>query len=469
MRWTSALVEGFLRVAFRTYFRAIHVRGLESVPATGPVLLVANHPNTLLDPAILLHVLPRPIHFGAKHTLFKTPLRPILDALGAIPIVRVQDDPRAMRQNLQAIGAYIDLLNQGGATAIFPEGLSQDDPHLAPMKGGAARIALQAEDKRDFKLNLRIVPVGLQFEPRRKFRGDAYVRFGEPFGVADLEGLYRDKRAAAFRAVTARIASALGELSFHVESTDHIRFVRRLTEVYLQRVGRTGLAGVGSGGLRGELLYRMAACLNHFSDRDPELVASVEQSLQRYERLREAAGVDSRLVDEPSYLVDGPLAPVQATLELALGLIPAAFGYLTGALPFYLTRYLASVYASRTHHLPSLSLWHVLIGGVLFPLIWGLEVFAVWSAGSFNLTVLFGVLLVPSGLFGRIYIRRSRKLALHLSGRIAAWMKMGSVLRVRDARSELITLMDTVRSRYLEEVFAPATRQTGPSDRSRKV
>ena len=91
MSWPRALIKGFLRVAFRAYFRGIHVRGMESVPDSGPVLFIANHPNSLLDPAILIHVLDRPIHFGAKHTLFKTPLRPILNALGAIPIAAIAE------------------------------------------------------------------------------------------------------------------------------------------------------------------------------------------------------------------------------------------------------------------------------------------------------------------------------------------------------------------------------------------
>ena len=462
MRWSSSLIKGFLRLAFRAYFRGVHVRGLEEVPHDGPVLLVANHPNTLLDPAILIHVLPRPIHFGAKHTLFKGPLRPILNALGAIPIVRAQDDPKAMRQNLKAIDAYVVLLGEGGATAIFPEGISQDDPHLAPMKSGASRIALQAEDKSDFKLDLRIVPVGLQFEPRRRFRGDAYVRFGKAFGVEDLAELYRAKRSAAYRKLTARIAQALGELSFHVDSIEHIPFVARLADVYLQRVRKTGLRGVGGRGLKGELLYRAAACLNYFSKVDPEIVARLEQSLKRYEMLRQAAGMDSRLVEEPSYLLEGPLAPIQAAIELVVGLVPASFGYLTGAAPFYLTRYLAHRSATRSRHLPSLSFWHVVIGAVAFPLIWSVEVLAVWLVASFNTTVVFGALLIPLGLFARFYIRRSRKLAVHVGGRVAGWLKMDEVLRVREARSELIDLMDTIRSRYLEEVFAPATGYRGP-------
>ena len=67
------LITGLLRVAFKLYFRSINVQGLERFPQQGPVLLVANHPNSLLDPAILTTLLPRPIHYGAAIVIFKGP------------------------------------------------------------------------------------------------------------------------------------------------------------------------------------------------------------------------------------------------------------------------------------------------------------------------------------------------------------------------------------------------------------
>ena len=87
-QWVRLLIKGLLRIAFRVYYRSVQVQGAESVPEEGAVLLVANHPNSLLDPAILVHLIPRPLHFGAKHTLFSGPLGLVLEAFGAIPLVR---------------------------------------------------------------------------------------------------------------------------------------------------------------------------------------------------------------------------------------------------------------------------------------------------------------------------------------------------------------------------------------------
>jgi glycerol-3-phosphate O-acyltransferase/dihydroxyacetone phosphate acyltransferase len=118
------LTRSLLHVALRVYYRSIHVQGIERCPARGPVLLVPNHPNSLLDPAILIGVIPRPVHFGAKHSLFKGPLRTVLKAFDAIPLVRASDDPRAMRRNVQSLERFEALLRKGRVAALFPEGCS---------------------------------------------------------------------------------------------------------------------------------------------------------------------------------------------------------------------------------------------------------------------------------------------------------------------------------------------------------
>ena len=456
-QWVRLLIKAFLRIAFRIYYRSIQVQGAESIPKEGALLLVANHPNSLVDPAILAHLLPRTLHFGAKHTLFSGPLRPVLEAFGAIPLVRAQDDPRGGRRNLEALDRYAELLGQKLGTAIFPEGLSQDDPQVAPIKTGAARIALMAESAANFKLDLLILPVGLQFEPRRRFRADAFVRFGEPLKIADLAQLHAENPRQARRELTGRIDTALKKLALHVESKESLPLVERLVDVYYQRVRKTGLAGVDRKGLRGELLYRTAACMNHYTQADPDAIAEVEHHLERYERLREKAGVDRRLLEEASHLLPGPLAPVQAVAEVVLGAIPALFGFLTGAIPYYLIKTVSNRILPSTKHAPALSFTHILAGVVAFPLFYGLEIWWVSGYTSDLATITFALLLIPTGLFARFYCRRVWKLLTHLGVRVTSWMKLGAVARVARARDDLVQRMDHMRDRYRVEVLGWTT------------
>jgi hypothetical protein len=97
---------------------------------------------------------------------------------------------------------------------IFPEGISHDQPFLAPLRTGAARIALQARDEAGVR-DLRIVPVGLTFERKDAPRSRVLVQVGEPIAVdswtpppcgAPVQAL-TDELQARLRAVTLNYAT----------------------------------------------------------------------------------------------------------------------------------------------------------------------------------------------------------------------------------------------------------------------
>src|SRR5688500_17385051 len=128
----------------------------------GPVLVTANHPNSLLDPLLVFHTTGRPARPLAKAPLFEQVfVGSMLRALGGLPIYRKQDDASQMHRNDDTFRRAIDALVQGDAVQIFPEGISHSEPSMVPLRTGAARIALGAEAAADWKLGLAIVPVGI--------------------------------------------------------------------------------------------------------------------------------------------------------------------------------------------------------------------------------------------------------------------------------------------------------------------
>ena len=80
------------RLLAAVFYRSVEVRGLEHVPADGPLVFVSNHANSLVDPLLLIALLPRRIRFLAKSTLWQNPvLVPLLRLTGAVPVYRRQD------------------------------------------------------------------------------------------------------------------------------------------------------------------------------------------------------------------------------------------------------------------------------------------------------------------------------------------------------------------------------------------
>lgn len=185
------------------------------MPPTGPALLVANHPNSLLDPMLVAAAARRPLRFLAKAPLFEDPkIAWLVKAAGAIPVHRRIDDPTQMDSNEDMFREVTAALTEGAAIALFPEGVSHDEPSLAPLRTGAARIALGAGAL--MGAAFPIVPMGLVFREKDVFRSRALVLTGEPAPWDDLARRGTED-SDAVRALTARIAEALRALTINLE------------------------------------------------------------------------------------------------------------------------------------------------------------------------------------------------------------------------------------------------------------
>ena len=170
----------FLRLVTRVFFRTVEVVGRDHVPRVGPVIFVGNHPNSLVDPVVISTTCRRRVRFAARDGLFSSPLlRPILWALGSVPIKRRQDHAEGTSaiDNESAFRALHEVLDAGGAFGIFPEGVSYTESELQPLKTGAARIALSAAAR---GIPVTIVPVGLSYRRKQRFRGRVLVQYGRP-------------------------------------------------------------------------------------------------------------------------------------------------------------------------------------------------------------------------------------------------------------------------------------------------
>jgi glycerol-3-phosphate O-acyltransferase / dihydroxyacetone phosphate acyltransferase len=230
--WLLPAFSSISRIAMRTYFR-LSVEG-PAVPHEGPVLLVANHPNSLLDPALVAAVARRPVRFLAKATLFPTPVIGwLVRGAGAIPVYRRQDDPALMERNTDAFAAAFDALAEGSAVGIFPEGLSHDEPSIAPLRTGAARIALETAKR--FGTAVPIIPIGLVFREKETFRSEALVIVGDPVPWEDMAG--GEATIEAARDLTARIDAALRRVTLNLESWEDAPLVESAYAIYAAEFG----------------------------------------------------------------------------------------------------------------------------------------------------------------------------------------------------------------------------------------
>jgi glycerol-3-phosphate O-acyltransferase/dihydroxyacetone phosphate acyltransferase len=161
------------------FFDRVDIEG--EVPGAGPLLLVANHTNGLVDGLIVTIAMPRRVSLTAKAALRRNPLLAAVARISdVVPIHRPQDNARDVAKNVDSFAAIRERLASGGAVCIFPEGISHSDASMRELKSGAARIALDYAAAHD---GLRIVPVGLHYDAKQRFRSSVLVRFGEAFTI----------------------------------------------------------------------------------------------------------------------------------------------------------------------------------------------------------------------------------------------------------------------------------------------
>ena len=218
----------------RMEYRKIETSGAGRVPASGPVLLVANHHNSIIDSMAILAVSPRTAGPMAKAPLWKNAaLRPFLEAVEAVPVFRPQDaaenDGRGARANLETFAECIRRLQAGRSVVLFPEGMSRPSPKLLPLRTGAARIALDAETP------VNVVPIGLHHEFPGKRRGTLLVRFGEPFVVDGREA--QDSRRGQVAAATRRMEAAIRGLLAEADNLEDVELLRVAAAVLEQERG----------------------------------------------------------------------------------------------------------------------------------------------------------------------------------------------------------------------------------------
>ncbi|WP_344884182.1 lysophospholipid acyltransferase family protein [Allokutzneria multivorans] len=203
------LMRRVLSPLARLIFRP-RIEGLDNVPQHGAVILASNH-LSFVDSLVIPLIVPRKVAFLAKAEYFHGKgvkgaiSRWFFTMIGQIPVERGRG-----RAAKDALDVAINVLTEGGAFGIYPEGTRSEDGRLYRGKTGVGRIALAS--------GAPVVPVALigteRIQPIGKKLPRPYrvtVRFGEPLDFSRYEGMAHS--TVIHRTVTDEIMYAILELS----------------------------------------------------------------------------------------------------------------------------------------------------------------------------------------------------------------------------------------------------------------
>jgi 1-acyl-sn-glycerol-3-phosphate acyltransferase len=193
------------------YFSRIEVKGRENLPISGPVILAPTHRarwDALMVPyAVGKDITGRELRFMVSANEMRGLQGWFIRRLGGFPIDTEQPGISSFRHG-------VELLLDGEAIAIFPEGNIFRDGGVHPLKRGVARIALQAEQEAQSSgspgLGVKIVPMSISYsQPVPRWRCQVKIQIGSPLLATDYSQI-STKRAA--KQLTADLETALKEL-----------------------------------------------------------------------------------------------------------------------------------------------------------------------------------------------------------------------------------------------------------------
>jgi|APLak6261679142_1056127.scaffolds.fasta_scaffold00004_166 1-acyl-sn-glycerol-3-phosphate acyltransferase len=421
------LVRTIVSVALGLFYRIEVVRRVEDF--RGPVMFVGNHPNSLIDPAMVFVITDRQVTFLAREPLFRVPvLGWILRGLDALPVYRKQDHPGLMEKNEGTLDAAANALKEQRAITIFPEGKSHSAPQLSDIKTGCARIALKVAKGGQA---LRIIPIGLTYAQKHQFRSRVHVEVGEPILVEAVTGaLEGDDEQQWVRALTNKVGDAMRAVTLNLETWEDLDLIQTADRLFALRNGyrekdpdRLRLFAKGASMLR-----------NYDPERFDDLKEDVLSFCSRLQMVRSEPG-DLALHFEGAMVRS---FVVRNLVALLFGFPLFALGLLLFFIPFLFLRALALAVPVSRDRIATLKFVSAVL---MVPLWWMLLTLAGWSFGGLVGMTVALVGSLPLAVFTRYFLER-RHAALN---DVVAFFKLGN-------RSKLRAHLLTEGERLQEEI-----------------
>ncbi|HYF50524.1 MAG TPA: 1-acyl-sn-glycerol-3-phosphate acyltransferase [Planctomycetota bacterium] len=423
------------------YYPRIEVTNAERIPQSGPVMFVANHPNSLVDPVIIGITAKRPVRFLAKAPLFEVPVfGRVMYALGMIPAFRGSDDPTQVSRNADSLGAGADILVSGDALGIFPEGKTHDAARVEMIRSGAARIAMQALEKG--ATTLKVVPLGINYERKEDFRTAVWVRVGEPIDVAEWLKKAEGDASKATRRLTGEIDRQLKELVVHLADEKLEPLVGDLETLFPPRgqLARQTLAPLRQ-------RKRIADAMNYFLQNDRAKSEALVTSLTAHQQALAAEG----LTMHSSVMRRGRRGVIPRMIGDLLWLIafavPALVGTIHHIIPFLLIRLIAP--RVQTPGNTTVSLTRLLLGIPLYGAAYAFALWLMWRWDFRPWAMCAWLIPMPvAGIIALVYWPRAKAAARLWWLEVKLIMQRKRLAELRAAQATFEAQLQTLAAEY---------------------
>ncbi|MBT4983443.1 MAG: hypothetical protein HOJ85_07255 [Ilumatobacter sp.] len=373
-------IEKVFAFLTRSLYREVDVYAPVPIPSGSPQLNVANHFGGVSDALLLLGVLPDRPGIVARDVIWNVPVvGRLMNWIGAIPVHKPEDH-NSPTSNDEMFASCYGALDNAGNILIFPEGVTRNEPSIATVKTGAARIAIGA--RAHGVAGIQIVPLGIHYEDKAALRSRVFINVGVPL---DLDELVAEQTPAATE-VTASNRAAVDAL------TDDIDVALRRAAPDFKDWSEAGRLATGASiALRGQLddpasevpfglRNRLANTLADLPDKQR---AKICASVQDYQSDLDAIGTTDAVL-HAHLRTGGFLRTLVWQLIIGICLLPfVAVGIAVNVIPFLLVKAVGRLRVAPSMH----STIKPVVAALAFGITWGIVIWRAiaafgWAAGG---------------------------------------------------------------------------------------
>jgi 1-acyl-sn-glycerol-3-phosphate acyltransferase len=211
------------------FYRRVIVFGRENINPDHHLIFAPNHQNALMDAlAVLFTHKGQPVFLARADIFRKKPIAAILYFFKILPVYRIRDGYSSLKGNDEIFTKTLDVLKNKNGLVILPEGDHAGFRRLRQLKKGICRVAFQSDEETGFTLNIKLVPVGLEFSNYSRFRQVLTVVYGKPVEVSEFYDLYKKSPERALNELRSRLSEEMKSNMVHIESEEDYEAIDEL-------------------------------------------------------------------------------------------------------------------------------------------------------------------------------------------------------------------------------------------------
>jgi 1-acyl-sn-glycerol-3-phosphate acyltransferase len=415
------------------FYRKVIVLGRDNINPYDHLIFAPNHQNALMDAlAVLFTHKGQPVFLARADIFKKKAIAAILYFLKILPVFRIRDGLENVKSNEEIFNKTIDVFKNANGLVVLPEGNHEGFRRLRQLKKGICRIAFQADEATDFKLNIKIIPVGLEFTHYSRFRQVLTVVYGKPIEVSEFYDSYKKNPQRAMNELKNRLSEEMEKIMVHIESKEDYEAIDEL---------RILVNGIYSDDIRLPKLFRdriLINKMNRLKTSSPAIYKEICALSLGIKKKAKDLKIDYRLLEKKNHTLAGMLSGIIVLiLALPIFIFGLIFNFVFLEIPnLQLKKVRDEQFHASLKYAISLSLAFILL-----PIYLALSLILI-SPWWFGIMIFFSIPI--SGLFAWNYYLLSRRILGGLRIRSYIRRKNADYSILKRNHDELMTLVSKI-------------------------